>query len=100
MHVLGRTMMAGLMAVSPAAARAHEAPTRWLYDPACCGGRDCRPIREEEVTPVPDGWQVRATGEIVGTQQVRHSPDGQFHRCSIDGREKSPTVCLYVPDQS
>ncbi len=91
---------ASLIGLLPCTALAHGAPAGWLYDRDCCGGRDCRPIADDEVSPVPDGWRIRATGEIFPAGSVRHSPDAHFHRCSIDGRETSPTVCLYVPDQS
>ena len=95
-----REALAAILCLSAGASLGHEAPSGWLYDRSCCGARDCRLIEDDEVTPVPGGWQVRATGEILRWPQVKHSPDGHFHRCSIDGGEKSPTVCLYVPDQS
>jgi hypothetical protein len=98
MRLANLTVLA--MAIVPLPAYPHSAPGGWFYDPSCCGGRDCRPIADDAVTPVPDGWRIRATGEIFRAPLVKHSPDAHFHRCSIDGKETTPTVCLYVPDQS
>ncbi|MFO1151025.1 MAG: hypothetical protein U1E62_21835 [Alsobacter sp.] len=78
----------------------HTAPSGWLYDPSCCGGQDCRQITDDSITPVPGGWRIEATGEIISSDAVKHSPDDHFHRCSRQGVEAARTICLYVPDMS
>jgi hypothetical protein len=78
-------------------AHAHRAATGWLYDPSCCGDKDCYEIEDSEVQAVPGGWQINATGEVFRSTQVKHSPDGRFHRCSGYGQREKPTMCLYVP---
>ncbi|PSC02472.1 hypothetical protein SLNSH_23830 [Alsobacter soli] len=82
------------------AAQGHQAQSGWTYDPACCGGEDCRQVVDDAVRPVEGGWQVVATGEVIPVTQVKRSPDDHFHRCSAFGRENSKTFCLYVPDFS
>jgi hypothetical protein len=84
--------------MSAAVALAHEAATGWAYAPECCSNRDCHQIEETDVSVVPGGWRIKATGEVFSATSVRHSPDGRFHRCSAYGRLDSHTYCLYVPD--
>lgn len=83
-------------------AGAHEAPSGWSYDRACCADYDCRMIEDDAVEVTPEGWRVKATGEVFAfnDRKVRSSPDGSFHRCShAFARPEAPdkTICLYVP---
>lgn len=102
-HVLGPALGVGFtLAVVLGwcvAAGAHEAPSGWAYDAACCSGRDCRPVTPGEVTAGPRGFEVAPTGEIIpyGDRKLRPSGDGTTHRCMVGGNATSPTICIYVP---
>jgi hypothetical protein len=84
-----------LLAAVPAAA--HQAASGWSYDAKCCGGRDCREIDDTAVAPATGGWLIKASNEIFPYRLAKPSPDGRFHRCSLDGAETSMTICLYAP---
>jgi hypothetical protein len=79
-------------------AGAHDAPSGWSYAPECCSNRDCQQISDTDVSMVPGGWRIKATGEVIAQTQARQSRDGHFHRCSAEGRIETRTLCLYVPD--
>lgn len=79
-------------------AQAHEAPSGWHYDAACCSNQDCSELPENQ-TPKPlDGgnWQL-TTGEIVERSKVKFSPDGKYHLCRFSST--GGVICLYVPPQ-
>lgn len=90
---------AGLAVLFAPPVPAHEAPSGWAYDAACCSGRDCRPVQPGEVTASPRGFEITPTGEVVpfASSKVRPSGDGVMHRCMIGGDTTRPTICLYVP---
>lgn len=90
-------MLAGL-----AEARAHDAPSGWTYPLACCSDYDCREVPDSAVIEGPDGYVIRATGEVIPmtSRKVRPSPDGVFHWCSVGGRPDSNTICLFVPPRA
>jgi hypothetical protein len=101
-----RTLIAAAMAVSAVCgAYAHMADNGWMYSSDCCSGADCYQIKDDDVDPVPNGYSVRATGEIVhngdtlpsGGPKIRESPDGHYHRCSTAGQVTGHTYCIYVP---
>lgn len=81
-----------------ATARAHEAPTGWSFDPACCGGNDCKPVPTSEITVTAEGYKIATTGEVIPFQstKVRVSPDGMPYRCSVGGLPTGHTYCIYV----
>jgi len=97
-----RRMLLSCFAILSFPALAHEAKSGWSYAPECCSGRDCREISEDAVRVEPQGWQVKATGEVFNYRQVKMSQDGHFHRCSagFPGSEVGKTFCLYVPPNS
>lgn len=89
--------------------RAHQAPSGWTYEYACCGNWDCGALKPEQVVLGPKGFvitippgthpQVPAdAGTIVVTVPYggeRKSPDGLFHIClASDGQR---VLCLYAP---
>jgi hypothetical protein len=80
-------------------AEAHDAPMGWRYDVACCSSFDCRPVERDAIIESPDGYVIRATGEVIpySSRKVRHSQDSDFHWCSVGGKPDSRTLCLYVP---
>lgn len=86
-------------------AKAHSAPTGWIYPSECCSGRDCAEIPTSAVKEGPNGYQVTllpgqhpmikaAPHSFLvpyGTEKV--SPDGLYHACL------SPTLrllCFYA----
>jgi len=80
---------------------AHEAPSGWMYDQGCCSGRDCKEIPDDAVVPLPQGWGVKATNEVIPYEKAQRSPDGKFHRCSpafANPAAKDYTICLYAPE--
>jgi hypothetical protein len=79
---------------------AHDAPSGWAYAPECCSNHDCQQIKDDDVSMVPGGWRIKATGEVFRQAETRMSKDGRFHRCSAQGRIDTHTFCLYVPPMS
>lgn len=89
--------------------RAHDAPSGWRYDFACCSGVDCREVGNaySEHSPIrvferPEGYVISSTDEVIPytSRKVRPSPDGLFHWCSVAGKDDSKTICLYVPSRA
>ena len=98
-----RAILAAIALASPAAA--HD----W-YDPACCDGKDCQPVRPDRVTATPTGWRIqinpgdhvlsnRPVDMIVpyDSPRIRPSLDGDYHVC-ISPMMNS-LYCVYVPPQ-
>jgi hypothetical protein len=81
---------------------AHEAPSGWKYPMACCSNYDCREVSDSAILERPEGYVIKTTGEVIPMtdRKVRDSPDGQFHWCSVAGRDDSRTICLFVPPRS
>ena len=92
----------------PLIAHAHQAPSGWEYDLACCHNRDCAPIRASAVRAGPDGLTITVRGgthmmvpagetftETVPYRDPRVKPSGDddWHVCIIAGRIR----CLYQP---
>ena len=50
----------------------------------------------------PEGFVIGLTGEVVGyaDKRIRNSPDGEYHWCSVAGRDDGRTICLFVPPRS
>lgn len=94
--LVGITMMIAALTTDT---RAHDAPSGWTYPLACCSNYDCREVPDEAILEGPDGYVIRATGEVIpmSDRKVRPSPDGIFHWCSVGGRPDSKTICLFVP---
>ena len=81
-------------------ASAHDSPGGMAYPQMCCGGGpdgDCKPIPELSIKSVPGGWLVKGTGEVISQALVLRSTDGRYHRCSSQGRDDTPTICLILP---
>ena len=82
---------------------AHDAPSGWTYDMACCGNHECR-LEQSEVRATRLGWLVTSTGEIIryGDSRIHASKDGEFHRCLMRRGVNGPGMmrCLYVPPMS
>lgn len=101
---LGTVASAGLILwiVLAVRAEAHDAASGWSYPFACCSGHDCREVSKGFVGEKPEGFVIGSTGEVVGYQdeRLRNSPDGEFHWCSVAGKDDGKTICLFVPPKS
>jgi hypothetical protein len=89
------------LATMPFAAGAHQAPTGWQYDAACCSGLDCQQAPLGDVKETPQGYRL-STGEVIAysDHRIRRSRDEFFHECKPGGDMSSPhSFCLYVPDR-
>lgn len=82
-------------------AKAHTTPSGWQYPSECCSERDCEPIPPGLVKRVETGW-LFPNGEIfpfesdTEQQQVRESPDFQWHWCRhLESEENG--VKVYSP---
>ena len=81
----------------------HSAPSGWAYPLECCSNQDCREVADADVFEGPDGYVIRATGEVVpyDDARVKDSPDGRFHWCALgdglSGPGETSTICLFVP---
>lgn len=80
-------------------AAAHDAPSGWSYDAACCFNHDCRQISSSAVREGPNGYVITIDNETVpySDRRIKDSPDGLYHWCTVDGRDNGRTICLYVP---
>lgn len=87
----------GIMAVCIGLARAHEARSGWAYPRECCSGRDCREVPAEALEPTPQGWRIRATGEIWPYERTLPFGDGRWHICQIGGRPDGKALCVFAP---
>lgn len=102
-----------LWLASAGTARAHEAiptaaqPRGWTYPFACCSGYDCREVKQGDgllVDEEADGYHVGTASprEVLGFSdaKVKPSPDGEYHWCSVAGKDDGRTICLFVPPKS
>ena len=97
-----------LFAAALAAASAHDAkptaakPQGWSYPFACCSGIDCREVSSKQISERPEGYVIKGTGEVVAysDKRLKDSPDGEYHWCSVAGRDDGRTICLFVPPSS
>lgn len=89
-----------ILAMTVATASAHEAPTGWAYGWECCSGFDCRQLPQGAVATTPDGYLIKATGEVIGygDKRLRTSRDGFYHQCTPGGDPAAKrSICLYAP---
>lgn len=78
---------------------AHDAPTGWTYPYSCCSGMDCRPVSAKWLKEEGGNFIIPTTGETIPytDRRVKNSPDGEFHWCSVAGKDDGRTICLFVP---
>ena len=93
---------AGVILILVFGAHAHDAPSGWSYPLACCSDFDCRAVPADWIEEGPDGFRIVITGEVIPMtdRRVRHSPDGEFHWCSVAGSDDGRTICLFAPPRS
>lgn len=84
-------LYAGWIFVGPA--RAHEAPSGWVYPAVCCSNRDCNMVKADRVKEGPDGYEVtllpgdhdfvktKPVSYVIPYDKVKDSPDGAYHIC-------------------
>ena len=104
-HAAALALAFAALMLTPLPAGAHDAPKGWAYPFACCSDYDCRAVtagREGVVQERPEGYVIAATGEVIpySDARVKHSPDGDFHWCSVAGKADGRTICLFVPPRS
>lgn len=107
------------LALGATFAKAHEAPSGWVYDQNCCDGIDCGQIPDGAITVQENGYLVvLAKGDHAlvhtrleqfipfGAREIKISRDQKFHACVVtpfDGltwEDMQPFIrCLYVPPQ-
>lgn len=88
----------------------HEAPSGWSYPYQCCSGYDCREVdapdtpqserhHSVQVIRINGGYEISTTREPImdNDPKIKDSPDGEFHWCSVGGKDDSKTICLFVP---
>jgi len=94
--------VASAVLLFPASSQAHDAPKGWSYPFSCCSGYDCREVNASTVKERPEGYVISATGEVVpyNDAKVKNSPDGEYHWCSVAGKNDGDTICLFVPPKS
>ena len=90
--------MAGAHDALPTAAK----PQGWSYPFSCCSGYDCREVNASVIGERPYGYVIAATGEVLSysDSRVKNSPDGEYHWCSVAGKNDGRTICLFVPPKS
>lgn len=97
-----------LSIAGPFAAAAHDAqptaakPDGWSYPFACCSGFDCREVSSTQIEERPEGYVIEGTGEVVSYSdgRLKDSPDGEYHWCSVQGKNDGKTICLFVPPRA
>lgn len=80
-------------------------PLGWSYPFSCCSSYDCREVTsgsEGLIRETPEGYQIASTGEVIpySDRRLKDSPDGEYHWCSVAGKNDSKTICLFVPPKS
>jgi hypothetical protein len=60
---------------------------------------DCREVKSSSIGEEPKGYVIRSTGEVIPMtdSRIKNSPDGEYHWCSVAGRNNTRTICLFVP---
>lgn len=89
-----------ILSLLAAPAVAHEAPSGWKYPLLCCSNKDCRPVTSADVAETPDGYLIRATGEVVpyNDRRVKPSGDLDMHLCQQHGDfDNGRVLCLFEP---
>lgn len=62
----------------------------------CCGERDCRELRDEDVKVVEGGYYIIPLKELVPYSEATPSLDGHYWRCEWGGTRK----CFFAPTNS
>ena len=93
-----RALLTAAIALCATSAGAHDAPTGWSFDPACCSNRDCGEVPTDWISEERDGVHIKPTGEIIGygDKRIRQSPDGMTYWCRPPGAPNPKTICVYL----
>src|SRR5262245_53279396 len=63
----------------------------------CCSGHDClQALDPQDFEPMPNGYKVRSTGEVVPMSTMGFSPDANWHICRKSDARRT-IRCLLVP---
>lgn len=76
---------------------------------ACCGGKDCAPLADGDVTPMKGGYYIHSRQIFVPNSRAQASPvdDGKFHACFYgsngnpiwDNEPSDLPKCFFFPDR-
>ena len=96
---IGAVMCWAVTAYAHVATPTAAQPNGWTYPSGCCSGIDCREVADQAIGEGPQGYTIKATGELIiySDTRIRNSPDGRFHWCSAQGKPDTRTLCLFVP---
>jgi hypothetical protein len=103
-----------LLSVMVSRAQAHDAlptatkPLGWSYPFSCCSSADCRMVSSSyssspvRVLETDKGYAFSTSTEVIpyNDRRIKESPDGEFHWCSVQGKDDGRTLCLYVPPRA
>ncbi len=91
-----RAILAAILLLTASTAQAHDAPSGWAYEAACCSNMDCGPVPSEQVQDL-GGGRYRYGGLTFEGSAIRPSRDSKFHACIqvVPGMPRRP-LCLYV----
>ncbi|MGE0501895.1 MAG: hypothetical protein AB7I79_13185 [Rhizobiaceae bacterium] len=98
---IAASLLASLSAFAHDALPTSAKPDGWSYPFSCCSGYDCRAVSAAAISEKPEGFIV-PSGEVVSyaDRRVKDSPDGEFHWCSVHGKNDGRTICLFVPPRA
>jgi hypothetical protein len=72
----------------------HSGNPKHFYPAECCNLQDCYKIDPSEVETTKQGYRLKSTNEIIPYNQARSSPDGAYHKCTVDA---DPTRSVIHP---
>lgn len=100
--LLSATAAVPALILLSATAYSHDAPKGWSYPFSCCSGYDCREVNASTIGEKPEGYVIATTGEVLSYSdtRIKNSPDGEYHWCSVAGKNDGKTICLFVPPKS
>ena len=93
LNVFVAAVAAALLSPSPAAAHAPYDEFLTPFGLPCCGGEDCYPLADGDVSAVPDGYFISSRREFVPKADAQPGPDNRYHICTFQGLR----MCFLIP---
>ena len=83
----------GLLLTGPVLS--HEPYTAFMtpFGQPCCGGKDCAPLAEGDVSVVRGGFYIGSRQEFVPKIDAQPGPDTRYHICTFKGLR----MCFLIP---